>query len=148
MEFYGVMSGRLDVADCKYLGKPPARRRQNEAGEQTALFQWARLAENQYPALRLMFAIPNGGSRRDAIEGAHLKAQGVRAGVPDLCLPAPSGPYHGLYIEMKAPGGRVQDSQKWWLAHLAEQGYKAVVCWGFDEARAEIERYLGGQKHA
>ena len=94
-----------------------------------------------------MFAIPNGGSRKGgAIEGSHLKAQGVRAGVPDIFLAAPSRPYSGLFIELKAEGGRVQDTQREWTAALSTQGYRTVVCYGFEAARDEIERYLqGGQ---
>lgn len=142
LELLGVLSGKMNIEDCTALGKQPARRRQNEAGEQAALFQWARLAEKQYPALRLLFAIPNGGTRRDAIEGAHLKAQGVRAGVPDLFLPAPSGKYAGLFLEMKAQGGRLQPNQREWLDALTEAGYKTAVCFGYEAARAEIEQYL------
>ena len=37
-----------------------------------------------------MFRIPNGGSRHPA-EAARLKAQGVKAGVPDLCIPVARG---------------------------------------------------------
>ena len=142
LEFLGVLSGQIAPGDLKHLGKPPAKRRQHEAGEQAALFQWAKLNVGRYPSLRLMFAVPNGGSRKSSIEGANLKKQGVRAGVPDICLPAPSGQYHGLFIELKAAGGRVQENQAEWLDELNMQGYRAVVCFGFDEARAEIERYL------
>ncbi|MDR0325019.1 MAG: VRR-NUC domain-containing protein [Oscillospiraceae bacterium] len=145
LEFYGVASGKLDVADCRSLGIPPARRRQHEAGEQVALFQWARMMEKQHPELTLLHHIPNGGSRKSAIEGAHLKAQGVRAGVPDICLPVARGGYHGLYIELKATGGRVQDTQRVWIDALAAQGYKAIVAFGFEQARAAIEQYLRGE---
>jgi hypothetical protein len=100
----------------------------------------------RFPELRLLFHIPNGGSRKGGvIEGAHLKAQGVRAGVPDLCLPVARGGYHGLFVEMKATGGRVQDTQKHWNQQLAMQGYLALVCHGFDEARRAIEKYLSGE---
>ena len=114
LDFYGVMSGKMKINDCKYLGKPPRRTVPHEAGEQAALFAWARLAEKQHPELALLFHVPNGG-RRDVIEAAHLKAQGVRAGVPDLCLPVARGGYHGLYIELKAARGRVQDTQREWI---------------------------------
>ena len=142
LEFLGVLSGQLAPEDCRTLGKPTAKRRQHEAGEQAALFSWAKLSEGKYPALRLMFHIPNGGSRKSEIEGANLKKQGVRAGVPDICLPVPSGQYHGLFIELKAQGGRVQQSQREWIDALKAQGYLASVCYGFSEARDEIENYL------
>ncbi|MCL2579347.1 MAG: VRR-NUC domain-containing protein [Oscillospiraceae bacterium] len=145
MEFYGLLTGHPTPNDCKTLGKQPAKRRQNEASEQSALFSWARHNEGRHPALRLMFAIPNGGSRAGGkIEGAHLKAQGVRAGVPDVFIAAPIGCFHGLFIELKAEGGRVQENQREWLTALSAAGYRAIVCYGFEQAKNEIEQYLTG----
>lgn len=116
-----------------------------EAQEQEALFAWAERARCKYPALDLMYHIPNGGSR-NLIEAAHLKAQGVKAGVPDICLPVPSGMHTALYIELKRrERGKVSDAQAGWIAALNRVGCRAVVCRGWDEARAEIERYLGGR---
>ena len=78
-----------------------------ESVEQTRLFQWARMEAGRWPELNLLYHVPNGGSRH-RMEAAHLKQQGVRAGVPDLCLPVARGGCHGLYIEMKRlRGGRV-----------------------------------------
>lgn len=72
-----------------------------ECDEQMYLFNWVAFARNTIPEVDMLFHVPNGGSR-DRREAARLKAQGVRAGVPDLCLPVPSGAYHGLFIELKA----------------------------------------------
>lgn len=116
----------------------------HESAEQTALFKWAAYSAGRYPELRLMHAIPNGGSR-DPREARNLKAQGVKAGVPDICLPVPRGGYHGLYIELKRrKGGRLSEEQAVWIDRLNRLGYRAVVCRGWDAARAEIEAYLGG----
>jgi len=116
-----------------------------EAQEQKALFEWAAYNRTKYPALDLMFAIPNGGSR-NLIEARHLKEQGVKAGVPDICLPVPSVRFTALYIEMKRrKGGRASDEQRGWIAALNRVGCRAVVCKGWEEAREEIERYLGGR---
>lgn len=41
-------------------------------------------------------------SRKD--KHYYIKRQGVRAGVPDLCLPVSRGKYHALYIQ----GGQQQ----------------------------------------
>lgn len=41
-------------------------------------------------------------------------------------------------------GGRVSDDQREWLAHCNENGYRAEVCRGWDEAREVIEDYLKG----
>ena len=113
-----------------------------EAEEQAALFRWAQYSKGKYPQLELMFAIPNGGSR-NLIEARHLKEQGVKAGVPDICLPVPNLKYTALYIELKRKkGGRVSEEQRGWIAALNRVGCRAVVCKGFDEARDEILNYL------
>lgn len=116
-----------------------------EAQEQEALFRWAAYSRGKYPELDMLFHIPNGGSR-NLIEAAHLKAQGVKPGVPDICLPVPSGRYTALYIELKRrKNGRVSDAQRGWIAALNRVGCRAVVCNGWDEARDAIEQYLGGR---
>jgi hypothetical protein len=143
-ELLDIASGIKEVSDCSYLGKPPtAPRKQTESAEQAKLIEWANLSKGKYPELSLLHHIPNGG-HRNISTAARLKAEGVRAGVPDLCLPVARGGYYGLYIELKAKGGRVQGNQREWLQQLAQQGYKAVVAFGFEEARAVIEDYLKG----
>ena len=113
-----------------------------EAQEQKALFEWAAYSRRKYPQLDLMFHIPNGGSR-DLIEARHMKEQGVKAGVPDICLPVPSGRYTALYLELKRrEKGSVSDEQRGWIAALNRVGCKAVVCRGWEEARRVIEDYL------
>jgi hypothetical protein len=113
-----------------------------EAQEQVALFKWAELQAGKYPELKLLFAIPNGGSR-NIIEAVHLKAQGVKAGVPDLCLPVARGGSHALYIELKrTKGGVVSVDQKSWLLALADQGYAVAVCKGWEAAAEIIKGYL------
>lgn len=114
----------------------------SEADEQKALFEWAEWAKGKYPALALIFAIPNGGSRHPA-EAFHLKQQGVRAGVPDICLPVPNPFHSALFIELKRrKGGRVSDDQRGWIAALNRVGNLAVVCKGWEEARDVILEYL------
>jgi hypothetical protein len=113
-----------------------------EAQEQTTLFQWAEYSAQKWPELRLMHHIANGGSR-NAIEARNLRRQGVKAGVPDIFLPCARNGFHGLYIELKRQkGGRVSVDQKKMLLALNEQGYKAVVCNGWEEARNTITEYM------
>lgn len=113
-----------------------------EAQEQKALFQWAGYAEQQYPELKLLHHIPNGG-KREARTAANLKKEGVKAGVPDICLPVARGQYHGLYIELKAGKNKTTAKQKEWLNALNQEGYATKVCYGWSEARETIEKYLG-----
>ncbi len=72
-----------------------------------------------------------------------MKAEGMRSGVPDLFLPVARKGYHGMFIELKRRrGGVVSKDQQQWLDDLREQGYHAIVCRGFDEAKEEIIKYL------
>lgn len=117
-------------------------RKRSEATEQESLIGWCNLFENRYPELGLIYHVPNGGSR-NPLEAANLKRQGVKAGVPDLCLPVPKKGYHGLYIEMKYGDNKTTKKQKEWLEALQEQGYKTVVCYGAEEAQEVLKEYLG-----
>lgn len=115
----------------------------SERDEQVALIAWRDRFAPQFPALGRLYAIPNGG-KRDVVTATRLKAEGVTAGVSDLCLPAARRGYHGLYIEMKRPaGGRVSKEQRDWLAYLETEGYMTAVCHTWPEAARVIARYLG-----
>lgn len=115
----------------------------SEHKEQRYLFDWAEKQAFAYPLLRMMYAIPN-GSLRTKKGAAILKAEGVKSGVPDVCLPVANRFYHGLYIEMKrSDGGDGGSDNQWkWIDQLNAQGYMAVVCHGWDEARKAILHYL------
>ena len=113
-----------------------------ERDEQELLFEWIEYATCKHPEVALCFHIPNGG-HRNAREAHNLRLQGVRAGVPDICLPVPRGGYGALYVELKRKrGGRVSEQQRVWIDALNRAGNKAVVCYGFDEAKKAIEDYL------
>lgn len=122
--------------------------RVSKAQEQMTLFSWAAMQSGKYPELNLLYHVPNGGSRHKA-EAGRLRAEGVKAGVPDLCLPVARGQYHGLYIELKRQrGGRTSDHQSEWLDALSAQGYKAALCYGWEQAAGTIIEYLtGGGTH-
>lgn len=118
-------------------------RKMSEAQHQAAVIKWTQQPgiRRQWPELALLHHIPNGGTR-DAVEGRHLKAQGVKQGVPDLCLPVARGPYHGLYIEMKTETGTASPEQKWWGEQLLAQGNMWEVCHGWRNAVRVLEWYL------
>ena len=127
-----------------------------EAAHQTALFAWAALQLQRWSELRWLHHIPNGGSRGDTaqgrqIRGAQLKAQGVRTGVADVCLPVRRGEWSGLYIEMKKPAekpvkatskGGVSDDQAEFGAFVKSQGFGWIVCYSWEEAAEVLTKYL------
>lgn len=143
----------------------------SEHGIQTALFAFlAVAAEHGFPfawrwaeaddpeifkqspkqgvaALKWVHAIPNGGSRGDdeksrKIRGGQMKAEGVRDGVSDIFVPVPVYPWHGLYIEMKTPTGRVRPKQDEFADFVLQMSYGFTVCRTWREAAKAIETYL------
>lgn len=117
----------------------------SESAEQQHLFQWARMMSGAHPELALMYKITNEG-KRSRINGARMVAEGMKKGVPDICLPVPRGGHHGLYIELKREkNSRVTQKQMDWIEALIAQGYVAAVCRGCDEAISLITTYLSGR---
>ena len=129
------------------------------------LMSWVTLMSSSRPELRLLFHIPNGGSRHkaeavDADASTDFPADTPQIDIPDaacpqenesrrqptgpdLCLPVPRGGKHGLFVEMKrTKGGRVSAEQQEWITALQEQGYAASVCRGWEEAARVILQYL------
>lgn len=113
----------------------------SEHTEQAAFIEWASWNQTQYPDLRWLYAVPNGGKRHIAV-AAKMKAEGVKAGVPDLCLPVPRGKYHGLYLETKIPGNDTTPEQDAWLQALANYGFACRVCYGFEALKEAVLAYL------
>ena len=114
-----------------------------EHDEQVALIAACEATYSRHPELRLLFAIPNGGQRNKATAG-RLKAEGVRAGVPDLFLPIARGGYHGLFIELKRAhrSNHQTPAQRVWMELLMAQGYHCVVAYGAAAALESIMNYL------
>ena len=114
----------------------------SEHTEQVALFQWASTRATMLPELAYLFAVPNGARRSKRERGIKL-GEGLKAGVPDLCLPVARQGRHGLWLEMKISTGRVTENQTRWLAWLEGQGYRAEICRSWQAAAEVIEDYMG-----
>lgn len=112
-----------------------------EHDHQNRLFGWLEHHKGDHPELAMAYAIPNGG-KRDIVTAKRLKAEGVKAGVPDVHLPVARGGYHGLWIEMKVGDNRPTPQQIAWLAMLKEQGHDTAVCYTWQEAVDKILAYI------
>ncbi len=113
-----------------------------EGAEQAALMTELRIRMPE--VADLIYHVPNGGHRVKAV-AAKLKAQGVKAGIPDLVLPMARGGFFGLYIEFKATppnDAAISDSQHERIRKLNAQGYLAVVCRGHFDTMEQIRAYL------
>lgn len=112
-----------------------------ETAEQAAVFEWAEWQVGKFPELKLMYHVPNEG-KRSAVTGARLRREGMKKGVSDICLPVPRGEFHGLYIELKAKGGKPTKEQIAFLDGITEQGYFGCICYGAETAEKTILSYL------
>jgi hypothetical protein len=113
-----------------------------EGQEQAALMTELRIRMPE--VADLIYHVPNGGHRVKAV-AAKLKAQGVKAGIPDLVLPMARGGFFGLYIEFKATppnDAAISSSQHERMRKLNAQGYLAVVCRGHFDTMEQIRAYL------
>lgn len=114
-----------------------------ESGQQRAVFCWSNLPiqRDRCPALKWMYSVPNGGARSGS-QAATMKAEGVKSGVSDICLPFARKGYHGFYIEMKTKGGKESPMQKEFAEHLAAEGYLYRCCYDWVEATSSIDWYI------
>lgn len=115
----------------------------SEHAIQAAFVEWVRRVENlpQYHALRLSFAVPN-GARVGIGQARKLKAEGLRAGIPDWWLPYPLGEL-GLVIEFKAARGVLSVGQSAYMRKLSALGWRCQLCRSTESAIAAVNLYLG-----
>lgn len=100
---------------------------------QVHVFDW--LERNANQIYELFHATPNGGARATRTAVA-MRAEGQKAGYPDVSLDAPRGIYHGLRIELKAGTNKPTEGQITWLNRLHKQGYCCAV---FNDWRQAVQ---------
>lgn len=111
----------------------------SESEEQIGFVNWF---EDQFPNVRI-FHIPNGGHRAISV-AKKLKAEGVKAGVPDLFIPA-----WRIWIEMKrTKGGNVSKEQEEWADYLRGGGYVVIIAAGARDASLQLLQVLRERRAA
>jgi hypothetical protein len=111
---------------------------------QAALFKWAALMIRVFPELELMYAVPNAG-RRSIGAARYMIAEGMKAGVPDVCLPIARGQFSALYIEHKVGKNKLTEHQDRWVELLRRYGNACVVSRSFEQSRGLVIDYLAGR---
>ena len=112
-----------------------------ELNIQRGIIRWARMEDMNRPELALLHSIPNGAHVSDR-NRMSLVSSGLLSGIPDLFLPVPRGTFHGLYIEVKSPTGRVSKPQKYIMDLLTAQNFKCTIVRSFLDGIDAIETYL------
>jgi hypothetical protein len=122
------------------------RSQRSESAEQQALIKWWAVIHKTLGIAdeRVLFAVPNAG-KRSPRAGHRMKAEGLRAGIPDLVLAVPTNSHHGLFIEMKTDTGRPSEDQLSVIQAFRSLGYECVIARGRNDAIKAITLYLSGK---
>lgn len=128
--------------NCFSEKKNPSRRKKDneEEREQIKFFE---LIPVYFPKLpdKLLFAVPNGGSR-NVVEGVNLKKQGVTRGVADVILLIPRKGYASLCLEFKAKKGKQSDEQKEFQRQAENCKNKYIIVRSAMDAIEKVRKYL------
>ena len=118
--------------NCYSDKKNPPKQKQHhdneEARIQSEFFSKVPLFFPNLPD-RLLFAVPNGGSRHK-IEAANMKRQGVKKGYASLCL------------EFKTSTGKQSAEQKEYQRQVEMAGSKYVIVRSVEQAIRVMQQYL------
>ena len=120
----------MSIATSSLLPDPPRRRNGEEIlGRSVAKFLRFCLGEDTF-----WYHVPNGGQRHSRA-AARLAGQGVKAGVPDICVIHRGKSY---FIELKIDGGYLSAIQKQVHQALNRAGARVAVC----RSAADVEHVL------
>jgi len=124
-------------------GKPqqriPAAKLATYLTEEQIQVQVAQYLDAKLPSDWRWFHSPNGGHRLKSV-AAKLKAQGVKPGIPDVCILRPRG--LPIWIELKAVGGTLTVAQKEFMAWCVFAGQPFKVCRSVGEVEVFLKQYL------
>ena len=117
----------------------------SEGLHQRAIIQWRNTKMRDWPALRWLVAVPNGG-KRDRTTAKMMVAEGATAGVADLIWPLRRGIFPGIVIELKRiDGGEgLTGDQLEYLKFMRGEGWAAYCCHGSARAIDLLVQYESG----
>lgn len=113
-----------------------------ESAEQASFVAWF---EFQFPRVLIIASLNGaflfGDGERRALQGARLKKQGMKKGVPDLQVPD-----WLLWIEMKrAAGGRLSEDQVLVHDYLRSIGHTVLIAEGAASAMRLVQAFVAAR---
>jgi VRR-NUC domain len=142
-KFYKPESVELNPAILHYGKEKPYDGKETD-------FQKASAGLIAHLNIPLAYHIPNESRRPDKagdIERMMNRAQGVKPGVADWCVPYKTNAGHpGSYIELKAKGGKLSQDQIKFLNGAFEQGYFCAVVWNLDSFEGLLKELYKKQR--
>ncbi len=116
-----------------------------EQSEQIAFVEWSKWYPRNPKIHDYLVYNPNDG-KRSRIVGYIMKLMGLKPGVSDMFFAYPYGGKHGLWIELKQKDkkkAKVSPEQIEWINKMRSLNYGAEICYGFEEAKNVVLKYLG-----
>lgn len=89
-----------------------------------------------------LITLPSLGINIGAVKMKQLINMGLTPGYPDIFIPLPSNSSHGLFIEFKVEGGRLQSNQKAIIEKLQQREYTVDIVSSYDEAIEAINCHI------
>jgi len=128
--------------NCYAEMKNPSRSKKDNEEEREQI-EFFKLVSLYFPNIpnKLLFAVPNGGSR-NIIEATNLKKQGVTRGVADVILLVPKKGFASLCIEFKSKSGKQSEEQKEFQRQAENCKNKYVIARSATQAIEELRTYL------
>ena len=111
---------------------------------QAGFFQWVDMMAAWDKRYLNIAATPNAG-RRSIGAANYYRAEGLRAGFPDVTVAWPAHGHPGLYLEFKRPGETLKRNQVEWRDRLVRAGYIYCVVFSVTGAKSIVEKYFGGK---
>lgn len=110
---------------------------------QQAVCQWCDkvAAHGPLAGMRLAYAIVNAGAR-SAQAAQYLRAEGLRPGLPDMCLPLPRFGFGAAYLEHKVMPRRLDADQIAYAWALVRAGNAYRISYCFEDSVEFLTRYV------
>lgn len=117
--------------------------KQEERSDQISFILWMRMV---HPKVLTIISPINkfaGDAKQQMIQAVIRKKMGYIKGTLDVFIPKARKGYNGLFLEFKKEkDGKVSPEQVAIIEMLQADGYKTVVCFGYDEAVKAVQQYL------
>jgi len=137
------MACYLCFTSKKEASEPAKSRRKISHDETDIQAEFFKVVPTFFPTLpdKLLFAVPNGGSR-NKLEAINLKRQGLKPGVSDVICLIPKKGFASLLIEFKTQTGEQSPEQKKFQEQAEACGSKYVIVRSVGRAIDVLKEYL------
>jgi hypothetical protein len=121
-------------------------KRRTERSEHMIQAMYFRRVRAKWPLTKLIYAVPNAAKRSYSL-AAHMKGEGMTAGILDINIDIPRGGYHGMRIEFKRDAKmKFSEEQVKTVAQLEAEGYLVELHWDDVAAFDSTLAYMRGER--